>query len=197
MDRMGQVTKIIEEAKRKGRPVIESLLPVVYDELKSMAQNYLRSDRAGRSLTATVLVHEAYLRLSMPKDRKDWENRRHFFGAAAEAMRRILVDLARKKNRLRHGKEYRRVLISVDDISDDQSERLSKDIVFVDRALAQFEVGHPKEAHLIELRFFVGLSMEEASKVIGVSRRTAQRHWEFAKARLFQLIEYEKQTHTS
>ena len=176
---MSEVTQIIDAIGRGDVQASEQLLPMIYQELRQLASKMLAQEPAGQTLQATALVHEAYVRLVDSEEEQKWKHRGHFFAAAAEAMRRILVEKARRKQRVKHGGEHDRV--ELDD------ERLicsvpSEQIVALDEALERFDQEEPEKAQLVKLRFFAGLSIEEAAEVIGVSRATASRHWTYARA---------------
>ena len=158
-----------------------ALLPLVYDELRRVAAAQLARERPGQTLQATALVHEAYLRL-IGDDETSWANRRHFFAAASEAMRRILVERARRRSRVRHGGDCQRVEFDADEIP---VEVPNVDLIALDEALDRFAHEDPQKAELVKLRFFAGLSEQEAAEVLGISRATAARHWAYARAWLF------------
>jgi RNA polymerase sigma factor (TIGR02999 family) len=158
----------------------EKLLPLVYDELRRVAARQLARESPGHTLQATALVHEAYLRLVVPGQDAPWENRRHFFAAAAEAMRRILVESARRKGRLRHGGDRDRI-----DLEEIPIESPHEDILALNEAVEQFASEEPQKAELVKLRFFAGLEEQEAADVLGISRTTAARHWAYARAWLY------------
>jgi RNA polymerase sigma factor (TIGR02999 family) len=159
----------------------EQLLPLVYEELRRVAARKLASQPAGQTLQATALVHEAWLRLA--GERHDWRDRRHFFAAAAEAMRRILVDRARRKGRLKRGEDVAHLpLESIDVAVDSPPEELLR----IHEALEALAAEDAEKAELVKLRFFVGLRIPEAAEVLGISATTAKRHWTFARAWLFE-----------
>lgn len=160
----------------------DSLLPAVYDELRRLATRQLASEKPGQTLQTTALVHEAYLRLATSSNPASWQDRRHFFGAAAEAMRRILIENARRKKRLKHGGEHRRVDLPRPELI--ASERRD-DVLAIDEALQQLESEAPERAELVKLRYFGGMSLDEAADVLGLSRTTAYRHWVYARAWLY------------
>jgi RNA polymerase sigma factor (TIGR02999 family) len=173
------------EAVQQGDPkAAEELLPLVYEELRKLAAHKMAAEPAGQTLQATALVHEAWLRLVGNEDAQ-FENRAHFFAAAAQAMRRILLDNARRKQRQRHGGGLERV-----DLENVQlAEPLpSGDLLALDEALTELAQGDPQAAELVQLRFFAGLSQQQAADVLGVSRRTADRTWAYARAWLFEQI---------
>jgi RNA polymerase sigma factor (TIGR02999 family) len=176
---MSNVTQILDAIGRGDEHASEQLLPLIYQELRSLGAKMLSGEPAGQTLEATALVHEAYVRLVDAEAQQKWSHRGHFFAAAAEAMRRILVEKARRKQRVKHGGEHHRV--EMDD------ERLvclvpADQILAVDEALERFAQEEPEKAQLVKLRFFAGLSIEEASEALGISRATASRHWTYARA---------------
>ncbi len=178
----GQVTQLLD-AIGAGRANADQLLPLVYAELRRLAAQRLAHEAIGQTLQPTALVHEAYLRLVGEEDRRRWDSRGHFFAAAAEAMRRILVENARRKQRLKHGGELGRAeLLDVDAaIEPDDHENL----LALDEALEAFTVQSPDKAQLVKLRYFAGLSEAEAAQALGISRATASRWWAFSRAWLF------------
>lgn len=164
----------------ENKPASE-LLPLVYEELRRLAANKLAAQAPGQTLQTTALVHEAWLRLAGTHD-SQWQNRSHFLAAATEAMRHILIDNARRKNRVRHGKGLTRVNLEDVDFAvaaDDET------LLRVDEALTKFAVGEPVKAELVKLRFFAGLSIPEAAEALGMSESTAKRAWAFARAWLY------------
>jgi RNA polymerase sigma factor (TIGR02999 family) len=173
-------------AAEKDEPGAASeLLPLVYEELRRLAAQKLRTERAGQTLDATGLVHEAYLRLVGKSGRTPWRGRGHFFGAAAEAMRRILVEKARRKGRLRHGGGRRRLALTNAALAEEGTEeRLLAVHELVDR-LAEEE---PAAAAVVKLRYFAGLTIEETAQALEIAVRTANRHWAYARAWLFQKL---------
>ncbi len=162
------------------------LLPLVYDELRKLAAHRLAGEAAGQTLQATALVHEAYLRLVGPGPGPNWEHRGHFFAAAAEAMRRILVDRARDRRRQKRGGDRKRVRIDLDSLFDAPPD---DDLLALDEALAMLAVEDPAGAELVRLRAFAGLTLAEAAEVMGLSQRTAERYWTFARAWLCQALD--------
>jgi RNA polymerase sigma factor (TIGR02999 family) len=181
---MGDVTVILEAIQRGERVAAEDLIPLVYDELRSLAARRLAQERPGQTIQATELVHEAYLRLA-GSGRQNWDGRRHFFGAAAEAMRRILIERVRRKQRLKRGGQSQRVEfdgVEIPGLPPDE------ELLALDEALRQLTQVDPAAANLVKLRFFVGLSHGQAAELLGVSRRTADRTWAFARAWLYQAI---------
>ena len=161
------------------------LLSMVYDELRRIASAQLAQERPGQTLQATALVHEAYLRLAATGAPPAWSHRGHFLAAAAQAMRRILIDNARRKNRTKHGGEFQRTDM---DLSGLVCEVPDENLLALDAALARLASDDPQKARLVELRFFAGLSNEEAATTLGVSPATAKRHWRYARAWLHREI---------
>jgi RNA polymerase sigma factor (TIGR02999 family) len=174
------VTRILQALASGDCASGVELLPLVYDELRKLAARNLCAEQPGQTLNATALVHEAYLRLVGPEgEEQQWEGRAHFFGAAAQAMRRILVENARRKSRIKHGGELTRVSISEAGAA---AVPTSDEILALDEALTRFAAEEPEAALVVELRYFAGLSIDETADVLGVSRATANRHWAYAKA---------------
>jgi len=181
---MHDVTHLLN-ALAQGEPrAAEQLLPLNYDELRRLAARNLAQERPGQTLSATALVHEAYIRL-VGDATHDWDSRGHFFTAAAEAMRRILVENARRKKRLKHGGGRERV--SLDGVAV-PALRQSDDLLALNEALAQLAEEDATKARLVELRFFAGLSIQDAARCLGISRATADRYWAYARAWLYEKI---------
>ena len=176
---MSDVTRILCAIEEGDPHAAEQLLPLVYDELRRLAAQKLAREKPGQTLQATALVHEVYLRLVDGEAIRRWESRGHFFAAAAEAMRRILVDKARRKRSEKHGGRLARQ--ELDDV-DIAAPAPSEDLLALDEALAKLEANDPVKAQLVKLRYFAGLSEEDAARALGVSRATVQRHWRYAKA---------------
>lgn len=176
---MSEVTRILAAIEQGDPQGAEQLLPLVYDELRKLAARSLALEKPGQTLQTTALVHEAYLRLV--GDQK-FENRRHFFGAAAEAMRRILVDSARRKACLRHGGQWQRVEMPAEQLA---GEEMLDDVIAVDEALNALAREDAATAELVKLHYFAGLTLEEAAQQLGISARTAYRNWSYARAWLF------------
>jgi RNA polymerase sigma factor (TIGR02999 family) len=179
------VTRILSSIDAGDPQAAEELLPLVYDELRKLAAAKLAQEKPGQTLQATALVHEAYLRLTEGDEPQQWDSRRHFFAAATEAMRRILVENARRKGSLKHGGEYQRHDMNCIDIT--ATER-PEELLAVDEALGQLEQTDLAAAQLVKLRYFSGLTIPQAAEVLGVSARTADRLWVYARAWLFRKI---------
>ena len=176
---MSDVTQILSAIEQGDPSAAEQLLPLVYDELRKLAAQKMANEKPGQTLQATALVHEAYIRLVDVEKAQHWDSRRHFFAAAAEAMRRILVENARRKHRLKRGGEMRRK--NLDDV-EVECELPHDELLDLDEAIARLEQEDSEKACLIQLRFFAGLSHEEAAQVLGLSAVTAKRHWRYARA---------------
>jgi RNA polymerase sigma factor (TIGR02999 family) len=175
---MTEVTRLLS-ALDQGEPHAASrLLPLVYDELRKLAAQRMAQEQPGQTLQPTALVHEAYLRLVGQAD-PGWQNRGHFFAAAAEAMRRILVEQARRKRRAKHGGELHRACLDIAFLS---APSPNQDLLALDEALTKLATADPFKAQLIQLRFFGGLSNEEVAEILGISAVTAKRHWRYARA---------------
>jgi RNA polymerase sigma factor (TIGR02999 family) len=187
---MSDVTRILEAIEGGDARAAGELLPAVYEELRRLAARRLAQERPGQTLQPTALVHEAYLRLVGSGDRNPagWQGRAHFFAAAAEAMRRILIDHARRKAAERHGGQRKRVALT--DVADAQLavEPPSEDVLALDEALGKLAAEDPAKADLVKLRYFAGLTLEQAANTLGFSRATAARHWAYARAWLHQEI---------
>jgi len=183
---MSEVTQILT-AIEQGQASAEELLPLVYDELRRLAAARLAQERPGQTLQATALVHEAWLRL-VDSEPKHWNGRRHFFAAAAEAIRRILVENARRKRRLKHGGNLERVDLAELELA---SPIADDDLLALDDALNRLGQAHPDATELVKLCFFSGLTQAEAAQQLGISRATAERTWVFARAWLFREIQKE------
>jgi RNA polymerase sigma factor (TIGR02999 family) len=183
-----EVTSILLAIEQGEPKAAERLLPLVYDELRKLAARKLAQERPGDTLQATALVHEAYLRLVGDHDTQTWEGRRHFFAAAAEAMRRVLVDKARRKRRLRHGggvqkqrlEENEPAVVSLVD---------PVDLLALNEALDRLEATSPRRARLVKLRYFAGLTLPDVAAMLGISQSTAEADWTYAKAWLKREVE--------
>jgi RNA polymerase sigma factor (TIGR02999 family) len=178
---MSEVTRILSAIEQGDPSAAEQLLPLVYEELRKLAAQRLAEEKPGQTLQATALVHEAYLRLVDPDKPRQWNSRGHFFAAAAEAMRRILVENARRKRSPKHGGGRKR-----HDLSEVEPVCLAPDdnLLAVDDALQQLAAEDPQAARLVQLRYFGGLSVEEAAELLGIGRSTAYEHWAYARASL-------------
>jgi RNA polymerase sigma factor (TIGR02999 family) len=182
---MNQVTRILSALQEGDARAAEELLPVVYEELRKLAQQRLAQEKAGQTLQATALVHEAYLRLVDVDRPQEFNGRGHFFAAAAEAMRRILIESARRKQRVKHGGLHERVELDQLQLAGGDDLAASVDLLALDEALTRLgQVDAPK-AELVKLRFFAGLTLEEAAGVMNLSPATADRYWAYARAWLF------------
>jgi RNA polymerase sigma factor (TIGR02999 family) len=175
---MSDVTRVLSAIEQGDPHAAEQLLPLVYDELRKLAAEKMAQERPGQTLEATALVHEAYVRLVDVETAQHWNSRGHFFAAAAEAMRRILVEHARRKKRDKHGGERRRVdLDEAHAVADAPPDNL----LVLDEALRRLEQTDPLAARLVNLRFFAGLTMPQAADALGLALRTAERNWTFAR----------------
>ncbi len=186
---MSDVTRLLDRVHHGDSKAADELLPMVYDELRKLASWRMAREAPGQTLQATALVHEAYLRLIGQED-QSWQNSRHFFSAAAEAMRRILVERARQKARQKHGGEWQRVDLDEINVATDSNEET---LIFVSDALEKLAVQDPVCAELIKLRFFAGISNHQAAEMLGLSERTAKRNWAYARAWLAREIEQTKE----
>jgi RNA polymerase sigma factor (TIGR02999 family) len=178
---MTNVTQILSAIEQGDRHAAEQLLPLVYDELRKLAAQRLAQKKPGQTLQATALVHEAYLRIVDVEKVQHWNSRGHFFAAAAEAMRRILIDDARRKRRPKHGGDRQRLNL-------DEALSLAQphsDLLALDEALTKLAQQEPAKAEVVKLRFFAGLSLAETADCLGISQATAKRHWTVARAWLF------------
>jgi RNA polymerase sigma factor (TIGR02999 family) len=182
---MSEVTRILSAIERGDQQAADQLLPLVYEELRKLAAQRLAQEKPGQTLQATALVHEAYLRLLNPDHGQDWNSRGHFFAAAAEAMRRILVDNARRKRRPKHGGDQKRV--PLDAVALPIEDRFH-DLLALDEALTKFAGREPLKAELVKLRYFAGLSVDEAAACLGISAITAKRYWAVARAWLYDAL---------
>jgi RNA polymerase sigma factor (TIGR02999 family) len=180
---MSDVTRLLEAIDHGDTQAADQLLPLVYEELRRLAARKMARETPDQTLQPTALVHEAWLRLAGKDDRK-WNDRTHFFAAAAEAMRRILVDNARRKRTQRHGGGQQRV--ELEDIG--LPVTTDEQVLAVNEALEKFAALEPQKAELVKLRYFVGLTTEQAAEVLGISLATAKRHWAYARAWLYEEI---------
>ena len=184
---MSEITLVLQAVGRGESLASEELLPLVYDELRQLAAARMAHESAGQTLQPTALVHEAWLRLVTEGDRT-WQNRAHFFRAAAQAMRRILVDRARHKSSIKCGGGQNRLNIEDMDLA---AATPDDKVLLIDDALARLEAEDPDSARVITLKFFGGLTNKEVAKTLGVTERTVEREWAYAKACLYQMIQEE------
>ena len=184
---MNQITSMLSAIEQGDPKAADELLPLVYDELRKLAAQKLAQEKPGQTLQATALVHEAYLRLVGAQD-PGWNGRAHFFAAAAEAMRRILVENARRRERLKRGGGRARIDVEQCDLAAPQKP---EELVALDAALTRLAVADPKAAELVKLRYFAGLSLKRAAEMLGVAPRTADFLWAYAKAYLLKEMQGE------
>jgi len=182
---MSEVTRVLSAIEQGDPHAADQLLPLVYDELRQLAAQRLAHEMPGQTLQATALVHEAYLRLVDTDTVQHWNSRGHFFAACAEAMRRILIESARRKQRVRHGGGRARLDLEQLDLRD---EPTSDHFPALDEALQRLAEEEQTAAEVVKLRYFAGLTIEQAAEVLGLSVRTANRHWAYAKAWLYQRL---------
>lgn len=176
---MSNVTQILNAIEHGDAQAAGELLPLVYEELRKLAAHKMSSEMPGQTLQPTALVHEAWLRLVGKDGQAQFKSRAHFFGAAAEAMRRILIENARRKSAQRHGGGQQRVDIQDVDIA---AEADNDELLAINEALEKFAARDQPKAELVKLRYFVGLTIEEAAEILGISQPTAKRHWNYARA---------------
>lgn len=179
---MNEVTQILSAIEQGDPRAAEQLLPLVYSELRRLAAQRLAQEKPGQTLQATALVHDAYVRLVDVKKVQHWNSRGHFFASAAEGMRRILIEQARQKGRIKHGGQRTRVDL---DSACLVTGAPSLDLLALDEALSKLAIIEPAKANLVKLRFFAGLTMSEAAAVLGISLATAERYWTFARSWLY------------
>ena len=182
---MSEISRILSASYQGDPSAAEQLLPLVYDELRELAAQKLAQERPGQTLQATALVHEAYVRLVGGDQPRDWDGRGHFFAAAAEAMRRILINRARDKRRQKRGGGLQRVDLDRLLVADGA---LDEELIAIDDALLELARRNEPCAELVKLRFFAGLTLDEAAATMGIARRTANRYWAFARAWLFDAL---------
>ncbi|OHB78413.1 MAG: RNA polymerase subunit sigma [Planctomycetes bacterium RBG_16_55_9] len=178
---MTEVTRILSAIEQGDVKAADDLLPLIYEQLRVLAAQKLSQERPGQTLQATALVHEAYLKLVGTENHR-WDSSGHFFAAAAQAMRRILVDNARRKHSQKYGGNHKRIDLDNANIF---IENLSEDVIALDEALTKFEAEDPDKAHMIKLCYFGGLSIEQAASALKISRATAYRYWSYARAWLY------------
>lgn len=181
---MSDITRILQQLESDAH-ASEQLLPLVYDELRRLATARLANERAGQTIQATALVHEAFLRLVDVENQQKWNSKGHFFSASAEAMRRILVENARRKKQIKRGGNFKRREFEEGLIA---SPEIKHDLLALDEALTAFSEEHPEKCELVKLRYFAGLTIADAAKSLDISTSTADRHWSFAKAWLYRFI---------
>jgi RNA polymerase sigma factor (TIGR02999 family) len=184
---MTDITRILSAIEQGDGQAADELLPLVYNELRALARQKMVHEAADHTLQATALVHEAYVRLVDTHSSPKWQNRRHFFAAAAQAMRRILVERARRKKRLKHGGEFERIVFEEPQIVVEGSTE--DELLAVNEGLERLAAEDELAAELVKLRYFAGLSIEQAAEILGISPRTAHRNWAFARAWLFRFLE--------
>jgi RNA polymerase sigma factor (TIGR02999 family) len=182
---VSDVTAILSQVEQGDPKAVSRLLTMVYDELHRLAAQKMLHESPGHTLQATALVHEAYLRLLDVEQQQHWNSRGHFFAAAAEAMRRILVENARRKQSLRRGGDRRRIDV---DLVEPEAPRLSDDVLTLNEALEKLQQADRQKADLVKLRYFAGLTMEQAAEALGISTATAHRFWNYARAWLHREI---------
>lgn len=183
---MSDVTRILAAIERGDVRAVDELFPLVYQELRRLAAQKLSQERPGQTLQATALVHEAYLRL-VGSENQSWAGRTHFFCAAAEAMRRILIDNARRKQRLKHGGGRKQVNFDEAVLAKD-NDTYSDELIALDEALAKLSKKDKVKGDLIKLRYFAGLTIEQTAEILGISPTTAKRYWAYARAWLLREI---------
>ena len=183
---MTDVTHILNQIEQGDPTAADELLPLVYDELRKLAAARLQHEKPGQTLQATALVHEAYIRLVDVEKAQHWNSRGHFFGAAAEAMRRILVNRARDKGRIKRGGEFQRVDLEKIEFALDAP---NEDLLAIDEAIELLAAENPECAKVVVMRFFAGLSIDEAATALEISASTAKRHWAYARAWLFDALQ--------
>lgn len=186
-----QATQLLKRVERGEPASAESLMPLVYDELHDLAERYFENESPGHTLQPTALVHEAYIRL-VDQSRLSWKGKTHFFAVGARAMRRILVDHARRRRAQKRGRRALRLSLQEDLIADDH--RRNEDVLAVDDALARLVEIDPRQAEIVELRFFGGMTVEEVAEVLGVSKRTVEREWTVIRAWLRRELSQNDQT---
>jgi RNA polymerase sigma factor (TIGR02999 family) len=182
---MSEVTRILSAIDQGDPHAAQQLLPLVYDELRKLAAQKLAQEKPGQTIQATALVHDAYVRLVDVAQPPRWDSRGHFFAAAAEAMRRILIDQARRKHSAKRGGGRQRVELDAAALIFTNEDAATDDLLALDEAITQFEAHDPVKARLVKLRYFAGLSLSEAAEALGISLATAKRHWVYARSWLY------------
>jgi RNA polymerase sigma factor (TIGR02999 family) len=184
---MTAITRILSDIQRGDPAAAGELLPLIYQELRQLASSKMARERPGHTIQATALVHEAFLRLTDVEQPQDWNGRAHFFAAAAEAMRRILIENARQKKSLKRGGNLRRQCLHADLPVFDESKPID-DLLALDEALGRLADKDPVTADLVKLRYFAGLTLPQAAQILGISHNTADKYWAYAKAFLLQQL---------
>ncbi len=184
---MNEVTRILSAVEHGDPHAANQLLPLVYEELRRLAAQKLAQEASGQTLQATALVHEAYIRLVDVEKAQHWDSRGHFFAAAAEAMQRILVENARRKRQIKRGGQFERVEIELADLP---TRMPPEELIALDEALQQLQRQDPIKAKLVTLRYFGGMTIEQAAAVLGISRVTAHRYWTYVRAWLHQQLRH-------
>jgi RNA polymerase sigma factor (TIGR02999 family) len=182
------ITRFLEEIKRGNSEALHELLPLVYHELRRLADGYLKRERSDHTLQPTALVHEAYMRL-LGQNEIDWQNRAHFFGVSARLMREILIEYARARNRQKRGGEFKNQMLIDPAVSFSNHKHF--DIIAIDQALSKLETLDEQQARIVELKFFGGLTIEEIAEVSGISPATVKREWSSAKLLLYKMLNTE------
>jgi RNA polymerase sigma factor (TIGR02999 family) len=179
------ITKFLDEIKSGNKAALEELLPLVYDELRRLANSHLRRERSNHTLQPTALVHEAYLRL-IGQNEIEWQSRAHFFGVSARLMREILIEYARARNRQKRGGEFKTQIVLDAAVSFSQNQEI--DVILVDDALKTLEKLDVRQAKIVEMKFFGGLTVEEIAEVLSISPATVKREWSSAKLLLYKML---------
>lgn len=179
------ITQLLVDLKKGGQSTFDELLPIVYDELRRLAGSYLRKERSNHTLQPTALVHEAYLKL-IGQSEIEWQSRAHFFGVSARLMREILIDHARSKNRQKRGGEFQTQIEL--DAAVSFADRREIDVIAIDEALSKLEELDEKQARIVEMKFFAGLTVEEIAEVLSISPATVKREWATAKLLLYKML---------
>jgi RNA polymerase sigma factor (TIGR02999 family) len=192
---MSDVTRILNAIERGDARAADDLLPLVYEELRLLAAQRLSQESPGQTLQATALVHEAYIRL-VGSECQDWNSRNHFFMAAAEAMRRILIENARRKQSVKYGAHLKRVDLDESGVAE-PDERAADDLIDLDEALSKLAKQDKSKADLVKLRYFAGLTIEQAAQALDISHATAERHWDYARSWLHAEIKHKRDSSAS
>jgi RNA polymerase sigma factor (TIGR02999 family) len=185
LDRMSDVTRVLSAIAQGDPHAADQLLPLVYEELRKLAAQKMAQEAPGQTLQPTALVHEAYLRLVGSERALHWDNRGHFFAAAAEAMRRILVENARRNKRLRHGGGRKQLELGAVELADETADER---LLALDEAMTKLAAEEPTVAEVVKMRYFAGFTIEQTAVALGISVRTANRHWAYARAWLHQQL---------